>query len=114
MAKLNITFVNEVGNNLNRYKAIDVNTGEEYLFDLSRNGTITTPGTPLNAEIMNAIVSAINEHFSNLVVSIDDTTPSNTKYPSEKAVVDYVGQIANEESVDVSDNVLIKISFIVL
>ena len=110
MAKLNITFVNEVGNNLNRYKAIDVNTGEEYLFDLSRNGTITTPGTPLNAEIMNAIVQAINEHFSNLVVTINDTTPSDTKYPSEKAVVDYVGQIANEESVDVSDNVLIKIS----
>ena len=110
MAKLNITFVNEVGNNLNRYKAIDVNTGDEYLFDLSRNGTITIPGTPLNAEIMNAIVSAINEHFSNLVVEINDTTPSDTKYPSEKAVVDYVGQIANEESVDVSDNVLIKIS----
>ena len=110
MAKLNITFVNEVGNNLNRYKAIDVNTGDEYLFDLSRNGTITTPGTPLNAEIMNAIVSAINEQFSNLVVEINDTTPSDTKYPSEKAVVDYVGQIANEESVDVSDNVLIKIS----
>ena len=110
MAKLNITFVNEVGNNLNRYKAIDVNTGEEYLFDLSRNGTITTPGTPLNAEIMNEIVSAINEHFSNLVVEINDTTPSDIKYPSEKAVVDYVGQIANEESVDVSDNVLIKIS----
>lgn len=110
MAKLNITFVNEVGTNLNRYKAIDVNTGEEYLFDLSRNGTITTPGTPLNAEIMNAIVQAINEHFSNLVGTINDTTPSDTKYPSEKAVVDYVGQIANEESVDVSDNVLIKIS----
>ncbi len=110
MAKLNITFVNEVGNNLNRYKAIDVNTGDEYLFDLSRNGTITTPGTPLNAEIMNAIVSAINEHFSNIVVEINDTTPSDTKYPSEKAVVDYVGQISNEESVNVSDNVLIKIS----
>ena len=110
MAKLNITFVNEVGNNLNRYKAIDVNTGDEYLFDLSRNGTITTPGTPLNAEIMNAIVQAINEQFSNIVVAINDTTPSDTKYPSEKAVVDYVGQIANEESVDVSDNVLIKIS----
>ena len=110
MAKLNITFVNEVGNNLNRYKAIDVNTGEEYLFDLSRNGTITIPGTPLNAEIMNAIVSAINEQFSNIVVAINDTTPSDTKYPSEKAVVDYVGQIANEKSVNVSDNVLIKIS----
>lgn len=110
MAKLNITFVNEVGNNLNRYKAIDVNTGDEYLFDLSRNGTITTPGTPLNAEIMNAIVQAINEHFSNIVVEINDTTPSDTKYPSEKAVVDYVGQISNEESVNVSDNVLIKIS----
>lgn len=110
MAKLNITFVNEVGNNLNRYKAIDVNTGDEYLFDLSRNGTITIPGTPLNAEIMNEIVNAINEQFSNLVVEINDTTPSDTKYPSEKAVVDYVGQIANEESVDVSDNVLIKVS----
>lgn len=60
MAKLDIKFVDEMGNNLNRYKAIDVNTGAEYVFDLSRNGTITIPGTPLNAEIMNAIIEAIN------------------------------------------------------
>lgn len=70
MAKLNITFVDELGSNLNRYKAIDVNTGDEYLFDLSRNGTITTQGTPLNAENMNLIVQAINNIELSYIKSI--------------------------------------------
>lgn len=71
MAKLNITFVDELGINLNRYKAIDINTGAEYIFDLSRNGTITTQGTPLNAENMNLIIQAINNIEASYIKSIE-------------------------------------------
>lgn len=57
---LNITFVNEVGTNLNRYRAVDTNTNTTYIFDLARAGNITQAGTKLTAEIMNKIIEEIN------------------------------------------------------
>jgi hypothetical protein len=57
---LNITFVNEVGTNLNRYRAVDTSTNTTYIFDLARAGNITQAGTKLTAEIMNSIVAEIN------------------------------------------------------
>lgn len=61
MAKINWVFQNEIGTNLNRYRAINVNTQEETIFDLYRNGTIQIVGTPLSAENLNSLITAINE-----------------------------------------------------
>ena len=118
MAKLNITFVNEVGNNLNRYKAIDVNTGDEYLFDLSRNGTITTPGTPLNAEIMNAIVEAINSIDTEKQGQIDTLKNATDKLRedfdnsfTEKSVTRKIRKLVDYPSKELSypdQNVILK------
>lgn len=67
MAKINWLFQNEQGTNLNRYKAKNVSTGEEVIFDLFRNGTISVVGTPLNAENMNSLINAINEVYDNFI-----------------------------------------------
>lgn len=67
MAKINWLFQNEQGTNLNRYKAINVSTGEEITFDLFRNGNISVVGTPLNAENMNSLINAINEVYDNFI-----------------------------------------------
>ena len=60
MAKITWTFKNEEGTNLNRYIATNVSTGEKITFDLLRGGNISVVGTPLNAENLNALITAIN------------------------------------------------------
>lgn len=75
---------------------------------LNNGNTITIPVADLVSGLINETQLAtiladyatkaelsLKQDTSNLVVEINDTTPSDTKYPSEKAVVDYVGQIAN-------------------
>lgn len=57
MAKINWVFQDEIGTNLNRYKATNVSTGEVITFDLLRNAIIPvgSEGTPLNAFFPNYI-----------------------------------------------------------
>lgn len=68
MAKINYVFQNESGTNLNRYRAINVETGEDVVFDLLRGGNISIVGTPLDAEHLNPLIEAINEFASALIV----------------------------------------------
>lgn len=63
MAKINWVFQDEQGTNLNRYRATNVETGEEVVFDLLRGGNISIVGTPLNAEKLNSLISAINDLY---------------------------------------------------
>lgn len=65
MAKINWVFQNESGTNLNRYRAINVATNEEVVFDLFRNGSISIVGTPLSAENLNQLINAINDLYDN-------------------------------------------------
>ena len=71
MAKINWTFQDESGTNLNRYIATNVNTGEKITFDLLRGANITIIGTPLNAEKLNQIIKSINEAY-NLIQDLDE------------------------------------------
>lgn len=71
---LQIAFVDEVGTNLNRYKAVDTSTNKVYIFDLERAGTITTNGTRLTAELMNSIITELNKKAQiEIVVNSDNT-----------------------------------------
>lgn len=63
MAKINWVFQDEQGTNLNRYRATNVETGEEVVFDLLRGGNVSVVGTPLNAEKLNSLISAINDLY---------------------------------------------------
>ena len=79
MAKINWVFQDESGTNLNRYIATNVETGEEIIFDLLRGGNISVVGTPLNAEKLNELVSAINSNYDSILslqknVSTNSTT----------------------------------------
>ena len=79
MAKINWVFQNESGTNLNRYIATNVNTGEQVTFDLLRGGNISIIGTPLNAENLNQLISAINscyDEITNLTNSLNNGTIS--------------------------------------
>lgn len=94
MAKINFTFTDEIGSNLNRYKAVDVNkNGVEYTFDLSRMANITQVGTPLSAEYLNAIVRSINALYDSNY--LQDTINRNIKFVDEKgnqtAIIEAVG-----------------------
>ena len=60
MAKITWVFQDEQGTNLNRYRATNVETGEEVVFDLNRGGSISIVGTPLNANTLNQLISSIN------------------------------------------------------
>lgn len=63
MAKINWVFQDEQGTNLNRYIATNVSTGEKITFDLLRGGNVSVVGTPLNAEKLNSLISAINDNY---------------------------------------------------
>ena len=72
--KINWTFQNESGTNLNRYKAINVDTGEEIIFDLFRNCEIKTIGTDLSAENLNQLITAINENYTEIIALKNNVT----------------------------------------
>lgn len=75
MAKLDFTFVDEQGTDLNKFK-VTLEDGTSYNIHLSRGATITTPGTPLNAENMNKLISAINEMYTNNVTGVKGSNES--------------------------------------
>lgn len=83
---LSITFVNETGTNLNRYKIVNTNTNETTIVDLERAGNITTPGTRLTAELMNSIVAEINNLNSKITSLTTEIGVLNTKINSKSTV----------------------------
>lgn len=73
MSKLELTFTDEVGTNLNQYKMKrNVGTASEIeeVIQLERDANITTQGTIINADKLNTMVSAINEPISSLFTTI--------------------------------------------
>ena len=69
MAKITWTFTDESGDNLNRYIATNVTTGEKITFDLLRGGTIKVAGTPLNKATLDKLITAINEAYDKIGVN---------------------------------------------
>ena len=67
MGKINWNFQDEQGTNLNRYIATNVATGEQFTFDLLRNGQISVVGTPLNADNLNDLIKAINNNYDDTI-----------------------------------------------
>lgn len=66
MSKINWVFQNENGTNLNRYIATNVATGEQVTFDLLRGANISIVGTPLDADNLNSLITAINDNYDNI------------------------------------------------
>lgn len=56
-------FIDENGTNLNRYKVIREDGTSYYVF-LERGATITTPGTILNAQKLNELVTKLNDTYT--------------------------------------------------
>lgn len=81
MNKLELTFTDEVGTNLNQYKMkrnVGTASETEEVIQLERDANITVPGTIINADKLNTMVSAINEPISSLFTTIYEET-TNTK-----------------------------------
>ncbi len=79
MSKLELTFTDEVGTNLNQYKMkrnVGTASETEEVIQLERDANITVPGTIINADKLNTMVSAINEPISFTTI-YEETT--NTK-----------------------------------
>jgi len=77
MSKLELTFTDEVGTNLNQYKMkrnVGTASETEEVIQLERDANITTQGTIINADKLNAMVSAINEPISSLFTTIYEET----------------------------------------
>lgn len=75
MAK--VTFQDEQGQNLNRYKLTPVD-GQTNTYDLERVGTITQQGTPYNKEVMDHMLQAEDKGIAGGVANYDDTVQSAT------------------------------------
>lgn len=63
---ITISFQDESGTNLNRFKMTYVEDGVEKDITLARNATVTTQGTPLNKAFFNNLATAINANFNAL------------------------------------------------
>lgn len=63
---ITISFQDERGTNLNKFKMTYVEDGVEKDITLARNATITTQGTPLNKTFFNNLATAINDNFNAL------------------------------------------------
>lgn len=88
MAKITWVFQNESGTNLNRYIATNVITGEEITFDLLRGANISVVGTPLNAEKLNSLITAINacyDELDNLSKTMTTLHEQSTSYTDSKS-----------------------------
>lgn len=84
MNKLELTFTDEVGTNLNQYKMkrnVGTASETEEVIQLERDANITTQGTIINADKLNAMVSAINEPISSLFTTIYEETQNKKSLP---------------------------------
>lgn len=77
MARIDFTFQDEAGTNLNRFKATREDDNTSYYVTLTREANIQKQGTPLNAENLNKLISSIN--------SIYDTQVTGVKGDSEQS-----------------------------
>lgn len=84
MSKLELTFTDEVGTNLNQYKMkrnVGTASETEEVIQLERDANITVPGTIINADKLNTMVSAINEPISSLFTTIYEETQNKKSLP---------------------------------
>lgn len=84
MSKLELTFTDEVGTNLNQYKMkrnVGTTSETEEVIQLERDANITTQGTIINADKLNTMVSAINEPISSLFTTIYEETKNKKSLP---------------------------------
>lgn len=84
MSKLELTFTDEVGTNLNQYKMkrnVGTASETEEVIQLERDANITTQGTIINADKLNKMVSAINEPISSLFTTIYEETQNEKSLP---------------------------------
>lgn len=84
MSKLELTFTDEVGTNLNQYKMkrnVGTASETEEVIQLERDANITTQGTIINADKLNKMVSAINEPISSLFTTIYEETRNKKSLP---------------------------------
>lgn len=89
MSKLELTFTDEVGTNLNQYKMkrnVGTASETEEVIQLERDANIITQGTIINADKLNAMVSAINEPISALFTTIYEETTNRKSLPLDKEV----------------------------
>lgn len=84
MSKLELTFTDEVGTNLNQYKMkrnVGTASETEEVIQLERDANITVPGTIINADKLNKMVSAISEPISSLFTTIYEETQKEKVLP---------------------------------
>lgn len=84
MSKLELTFTDEVGTNLNQYKMkrnVGTASETEEVIQLERDANITTQGTIINADKLNKMVSAINAPISSLFTTIYEETQNEKSLP---------------------------------
>lgn len=89
MRKLELTFTDEVGTNLNQYKMkrnVGTASETEEVIQLERDANITTQGTIINADKLNKMVSAINEPISSLFTTIYQETQKKKSLPLNKNI----------------------------
>lgn len=98
MSKLNLTFTDESGTNLNQYKMTrNVGSASETteIIKLERNANITTQGTTIDAEKLNAMVNAINEPISALFQTFYEETTTQIALPKDTSV-DFLASTLNK------------------
>ncbi len=98
MSKLDLTFTDETGTNLNQYKMTrNIGNANETteIIKLERNANITSQGTIIDANKLNAMVKAINEPISALFQSFYEETTKQTALPKDKQV-DFLASALNK------------------
>ena len=100
MSRIEWVFQDEQGTNLNRYKATNVSSGEEYIFDLLRNGSISVVGTPLNATTLNSLVNAINDNYERIISLVDNNTTYSIQQNGNEITL--VGSDSSQVSVNIT------------
>ena len=103
MSKINWSFQNESGSNLNRYKATNVATGEIITFDLLRAGTINVVGTQLNADTLNQLKNAINDNFDEITSLKDGVLTNETDITTLKSNVS-----TNTSNISLNSNAILQ------
>lgn len=70
MARIDFTFQDEAGTNLNKFKATREDDNTSYYVTLTREANIQKQGTPLNAENLNKLISSINSIYDTQVTGV--------------------------------------------
>ena len=76
MARIDFTFQDEAGTNLNRFKATREDDNTSYYVTLTREANIQIQGTPIDAQHMNEIINAINDMYQTSVTGVKGESES--------------------------------------